>query len=88
MLDRRFRAAVAIPARDEAERLPSCLDALARQRSGHGQTVDPPDFAVLVFANNCADATPRVARRSRAAACAWAAVPRWSTSFAALTWPS
>ena len=56
------RAAVAIPARDEAARLPACLRALARQRSGHGQAVEPSALAVLVFANNCADATAEVAR--------------------------
>lgn len=66
MLDRRLLAAVAIPARDEADHLPSCLDALARQRSGHGQTVDPSAFAVLVFANNCTDATAQVAREAAA----------------------
>lgn len=57
-------AAVAIPARDEALCLPSCLEALARQRSGHGRTVDPTAFAVLVLANNCSDATARVAREA------------------------
>lgn len=62
MRDRGLSAAVAIPARDEADQLPSCLDALAHQRSAHGQAVDPSCVAVLVFANNCTDATARVAR--------------------------
>ena len=67
MLDRGVPAVVvAIPARDEADDLPSCLEALARQRGGHGRAVGPSDFAVLVFANSCSDATARVARESAA----------------------
>ncbi len=46
---------VAIPARNEAECLPLCLNALAGQR-------DAPDFSVVVFANNCEDETASVAR--------------------------
>lgn len=62
MLNRRVLAAVAIPARDEVDALPSCLEALFRQRSGHGQAVEPSGFVVLVFANNCSDSTARAAR--------------------------
>jgi GT2 family glycosyltransferase len=62
MISGTLRAAVAIPARDEAARLVPCLKALADQRSAYGQTVDPSAFAVLVFANNCGDDTARIAR--------------------------
>jgi hypothetical protein len=50
-----LRAVIAIPARDEAARLPECLAALARQR-------DLAGVAVLVLANNCRDDTAAVAR--------------------------
>lgn len=46
---------VAIPARNEAECLPLCLEALAGQR-------DAPPFGVVVFANNCDDSTVPDAR--------------------------
>lgn len=46
---------VAIPAKDEAERIGACLLALARQ------TCRP--HAVLVLANNCSDGTPAIASR-------------------------
>jgi hypothetical protein len=48
-------AVVAIPARNEADTLSSCLRALAAQQ-GAGR------FAVLVVANNCHDGTARLAR--------------------------
>ncbi|MGX9965575.1 glycosyltransferase [Roseomonas sp. F4] len=51
------RLVVAIPARDEAARLPACLTALAQQ-----QGVAPGEFAVLVLANNCRDDTAERAR--------------------------
>ncbi|WP_165982308.1 glycosyltransferase [Dankookia rubra] len=51
----RLRAVIAIPARDEAARLPDCLSALARQQDSGG-------LAVLVLANNCRDDTAAVAR--------------------------
>lgn len=51
----RLALAIAIPAHDEASLLPRCLAALARQRGA-------PDFAVLVFANNCTDGTAGLAR--------------------------
>lgn len=48
---------IAIPARDEATQITSCLDALARQ-----QGVQPDSMAVLVMANNCSDDTATLAR--------------------------
>jgi GT2 family glycosyltransferase len=58
-----FRAAIAIPAHNERDRLPVCLTALAAQQPGDGGW---DGTAVLVLANNCTDDT--VAR-----ACAMAA---------------
>jgi glycosyltransferase involved in cell wall biosynthesis len=49
--------AIAIPARDEAERLGACLAALARQRN-----MVRTDGVIVVFANNCTDDTPAIAR--------------------------
>jgi hypothetical protein len=51
------RAVIAIPARDEAERLPHCLAAIAAQRD-----IDAGRLAVLVLANGCRDATAATAR--------------------------
>ena len=52
------RAVIAIPAHDEAKRLPDCLMALAAQRVPGGLA----DLRVLVLANNCSDATAALAR--------------------------
>ena len=46
---------VAIPARNEADRIGDCLDALARQR-------DSANFQVLLLLNNCTDRTAAIAR--------------------------
>lgn len=51
----RLCAVIAIPARDEAARLPACLAALAQQQDLGG-------VAVLVLANNCRDDTAAIAR--------------------------
>jgi hypothetical protein len=56
---------VAIPARNEAERIAKCLAALAMQRDGAGAPVAPGAFGVLLYANNCADDTVGVAHRMR-----------------------
>jgi cellulose synthase/poly-beta-1,6-N-acetylglucosamine synthase-like glycosyltransferase len=56
-------AIVAIPARNEADRITRCLSALAMQRDHIGAPVVPGSFAVLVLANNCSDATAALARR-------------------------
>jgi len=46
---------VAIPVKDEAERLPGCLRALAQQQDGFGRPLVRDSFGVLIFANNCSD---------------------------------
>ena len=53
---------MAIPAKDEAERLPDCLAALAAQRDHSGRTLGRDDFSVLLYANNCTDASASLAR--------------------------
>ena len=55
------RAIVAIPAHDEAARLPDCLLALAAQRLGRQTARGMAETTVLVLANNCTDATVAVA---------------------------
>ena len=50
-------AVVAIPVKDEAERLPNCLQALAAQEG-----VDFGDIAVVLLLNNCTDGTADVVR--------------------------
>jgi hypothetical protein len=57
-----FRIAIAIPARDEAARLPNCLAALADQRDADNRPLNPSETAVVVLANNCGDDTADVAR--------------------------
>ena len=54
---------VAIPVRDEEERLPACLRALAQQRNRLGQSIPPMLVRVVVFANNCADQSAELARK-------------------------
>jgi cellulose synthase/poly-beta-1,6-N-acetylglucosamine synthase-like glycosyltransferase len=53
---------VAIPVRDEEERLPACLRALAQQRDWLGRSISPRLIRVVVFANNCSDQSASVAR--------------------------
>ena len=52
---------VAVPARDEADRIGACLRALCSQRSLDGAAIDPAAFGVVVLANNCTDATAQAA---------------------------
>jgi Glycosyltransferase like family 2 len=59
-IHRRF--IVAIPVRDEEQRLPLCLSALARQRDRRGEPLDRACFGVVVFANNCKDRSADLAR--------------------------
>ncbi len=57
MREGQFGWVVAIPAKDEAALLPTCLRAIAGQSD-----VDMADVAVVVCANNCRDGTGEVAR--------------------------
>ncbi len=52
--------AIAIPARNDADRIAECLAALARQRD-----VAMADGTIVVVACNSSDDTPRIARESR-----------------------
>ena len=55
---------VAVPARDEVERIGACLQALQGQRDLNGAPLPPGAIRVVVLANNCSDRTAEVARRS------------------------
>jgi hypothetical protein len=57
---------VTIPVRDEEERLPARLRALARQRDRLGQAIPPMLVRVVLFANNCADRSASLARKLEA----------------------
>jgi hypothetical protein len=52
-----LRGVVAIPVKDEVDRLPACLLALHAQ-----EDILPSSFGVVVFANNCSDQSAAVAR--------------------------
>jgi hypothetical protein len=52
-----YACAVAIPARDEADLIERCLQALAAQQNA-------PDFAVVLFLNNCRDKTAELVARA------------------------
>jgi cellulose synthase/poly-beta-1,6-N-acetylglucosamine synthase-like glycosyltransferase len=56
------RATVVIPARDEALRIGSTIEALIDQRNLDGSPLAPHTFDVLVYANNCTDGTADVVR--------------------------
>ena len=58
----RRACAVAIPVRDEASRLPACLNALAAQKDGLGRPFPYGFFGVVIFANNCRDGSADLAR--------------------------
>lgn len=59
---------VAIPVKNEAERLPACLRAFAEQKDAHGRPLAPSSFGVLIFANNCHDESAELARALTAGA--------------------
>jgi hypothetical protein len=61
--ERSSSAIIAIPARNEAERIERCLAAIAVQRTRCGTPIAQRAFEVLVLANNCTDATAEIARR-------------------------
>lgn len=54
---------VAIPVKDEEERLPACLRALAHQRDWLGRPIPPALVRIVVFANNCTDQSASLARK-------------------------
>jgi len=56
------RATVVIPAHNEAQHIVRTLQALARQRDVDGSPLAPDTFDVLVYANNCSDATAELVR--------------------------
>jgi Glycosyl transferase family 2 len=53
---------VAIPVKDEEERLPACLRALAQQVDRSGQPIPPTLVRVVLFANNCTDQSASLGR--------------------------
>jgi hypothetical protein len=69
------RCAVAIPVKDEADRLPRCLSALAAQRDKILGPLDPEFFRVFIFANNCADNSAELSMRARTP---FLAASRWT----------
>lgn len=63
---RRCSCVIAIPARNEADRVHRCLAALAIQRDQLGAPIPPGSFAVLLLVNNSIDATASAATRQAA----------------------
>lgn len=56
---------VAIPVRDEAERIDPCLEALAAQRDSYGRPLPMAGIGVVLVLNNCTDETPAVVHSLR-----------------------
>lgn len=54
-------AIIIVPARDEADALPACLDALAAQADEEGCLLPRSCFEILLLLNNCSDASSSVA---------------------------
>ena len=55
---------VAVPARDECERIGDCLRALLDQRTLEGERLPFGSLRIVVLANNCSDDTAKVARQA------------------------
>jgi glycosyltransferase involved in cell wall biosynthesis len=53
---------VAIPARDEEERIGACLEALLAQRDRCGRLLPPDALGVVLLLNNCSDRTAAIAK--------------------------
>jgi cellulose synthase/poly-beta-1,6-N-acetylglucosamine synthase-like glycosyltransferase len=66
-LDASCALSVVIPAQNEADHVVATLAALVDQRDATGAPLAPASFDVLVFANNCSDATADVVRAFAAA---------------------
>lgn len=64
----RCMASIAMPARDEADRIEKALNAILAQRRLDGAPLDPDAYELLVFANGCSDDTVSVVERCAAAA--------------------
>lgn len=60
--DPALRCVVAIPVKNEAERLRACLAALADQRDRLGRPTKRDGFGIVMFANNCTDGSGSLAR--------------------------
>jgi len=58
------RAVVAVPAKDEAERLPACLSALDKQIDERGRPLPSGTFGVVFFVNNSRDDSAEIIRRA------------------------
>jgi cellulose synthase/poly-beta-1,6-N-acetylglucosamine synthase-like glycosyltransferase len=73
------RVTVVIPAHDEAGHIARTLTALAQQQRRDGSPLPPGTFDVLVYANNCVDATAEIARHTaeRFPACAIYVAEDW-----------
>ena len=57
-------AVVAVPAKDEAERLPACLSALDKQIDERGRPLPSGTFGVVFFVNNSRDDSAEIIRRA------------------------
>jgi hypothetical protein len=53
---------VAIPVKDEEDRLPACLGALAKQHDRSERPIPPALIRIVVFANNCTDHSASLVR--------------------------
>ena len=57
-------AVIAVPAHNEAACIAECLASLALQRDETGAPIGQGRFEILIYANNCSDATAAIARQS------------------------